>query len=75
MVHVQVSIVLQDGRASRKALSCKTKLNLLDWLIRYAFVNRRGPYYFVLFLGYHLVNRKMPCETLLIPTDPLCNLF
>ena len=32
-IHKQVSIVAQDGRASRKDLSGKTKMNLLDWLV------------------------------------------
>ena len=34
-IHVQVSIVAQDGKASRKALSDKIKLIILDWLNRY----------------------------------------
>ena len=59
-IHVQVyvSIIAQDGRASRKAYSGKTRLNLLDWLIRYTFMNSRVPYYSVCFLGYYLVNRN-----------------
>ena len=69
-IHVQVSIVAQNGRVSRKALSGKIKLNLLGWFIRYTFVNSRGLYYSVFFLGYYLVNRKIPCKTLLIPTYP-----
>ena len=74
-IHVQVFIVAQERRASRNALSGKTKLNLIDWLIRYIFVNSRGPYYSVFFPGGYLVNRKMSFETLLIPTYPLCNFF
>ena len=43
-IRVQVSIEAQDGRVSRKALSGKNKLKLLDGLIRYTFVNSHGPY-------------------------------
>ena len=73
-VHVHVSIVAQGGRASRKALSGIPKLNLLDcFFIRYTFVNSCTLFYSVIFLGYYLVNPKIMCETLHIPTYPLCN--
>ena len=43
-IRVQVSIEAPDGRVSRKALSGKKKLKLLDGLIRYIFVNSHGTY-------------------------------